>query len=168
MKLTEGTCLAIPHLNHSFPQERNAEKLFKFPLGPEIFSPLVGCATWLGSLHSVSRAQYPGDIVAQTVRDPLAAAKLGERRKTEKYAAIYNGNALRVFIPLAVSTSGGWGPQSKIVFDRIIGAESNALRLPPAVIRRRLYGALSLRIIRSNAWAVIDRCPDRLERRQFD
>lgn len=65
----------------------------------------------------------------------------------------------RSFHPLAVSSYGGWGSKAVAVFDRIIGAESNALRLKPSVIRRRLYGALSIRLARFNAWAIIDRRP---------
>lgn len=95
-----------------------------------------------------------------------AAALLGERRKMDKYRAIYTGNSLRIFVPLAVSTYGGWGPQARGAFDRIIAAESNALRLPQGVIRRRPYGALSLRLIRSNVSAILYRCPDRLEKGQ--
>ena len=85
---------------------------------------------------------------------------IAEVEKRRKYDAECRRHGV-AFVPLAVTTYGGWSDLAVDTIDRFVRQGARELNIPFYWMSRRVYGRLAVTIARRNAQALIDRCPRR-------
>ena len=97
---------------------------------------------------------YAASYVIQSTSDARAVAKLAETKKRDKYLAIARSHH---FVPVAVETSGAFGPEALELFDDI----ARRIRIVSQEVKSRafLFQRISVALQQGNASAVLGTAP---------
>jgi len=81
-----------------------------------------------------------------------------EEEKRAKYGAQCDERGA-LFVPLAVTTYGGWSTTAVNFFERLVGAKADELSKPHGQVRHAFYSRLAVALARCTANAILDRRP---------
>ena len=97
---------------------------------------------------------YAASYVIQSTSEVRAVAKLAETKKRDKYLAIARSHH---FVPVAVETSGAFGPEALELFDDI----ARRIRIVSQEVKSRafLFQRISVALQQGNASAVLGTAP---------
>jgi len=117
---------------------------------------------WQGGCEAVADVTVRSPLVPQLVQRAVQNATVPLRRAEEEKRAKYGAQCDErgaLFVPLAVTTYGGWSTTAVNFFERLVGAKADELSKPHGQVRHAFYSRLAVALARCTANAILDRRP---------